>query len=282
MIELLIKAIQKYYKLFFIISILIWAFFASFIIITKVNTGNWFYKDISIEGGKSLIIKPENNINIGILENKLESELKTNVYVRKLVDPITNKLLGIRIDFPYYINETKVLSIVSSMVKVKDYSLFEFSPAMSEELKTMFYAILIAIAFISLVIFLRIRHPIPSITIILSIFYDLTCTLGFFDLFKIPISLASLGALLMIIGYAIDNNIVLATYYLKDRDLRRGLITGWTMWATTIVALLAILLLVQSQIVKEIAQTLFIAEIFDFVAFTFMNTSIYLLFLKEK
>ncbi len=272
----MIELLKKYAKIFFILSIAIWAFFSGIIIYTKIKTGDWFYKDLTLAGGKSILIEYTGKINVNSIENILRKEFG-NVYVREITN-IYNQPIAIKIDLPYNANVTKVLEVLQKFIQIKSYSVYEFSPLLTTELRALLYSIILALAFISAVIFLRIRKMLPSITIILSVIYDLTNTLGLFDLLKIPVSLMTIGAFLMIIGYAIDNNIVLATYYFRDKDLKRGLITGWTMWGTTVAALLAVLLFVKQYVVQQLVLALFVAEIFDFIAFTFLNTSIYILF----
>jgi preprotein translocase subunit SecF len=86
------------------------------------------------------------------------------------------------------------------------------------------------------------RTPVPSFAVILSAFSDIMIALGFMKVAGVELSLGTLAALLMLIGYSVDSDILLTNRVLKRRgtvnDKVSGAIhTGVTMTSTALVAL---------------------------------------------
>jgi preprotein translocase subunit SecF len=70
----------------------------------------------------------------------------------------------------------------------------------------------------SLVVYLMFRDLYPTFTILIGVIFDVIFALGAMGLLGIPLSLASIAAILMLIGYSVDTNILLTI-----RVLKRGL-----------------------------------------------------------
>jgi preprotein translocase subunit SecF len=99
----------------------------------------------------------------------------------------------------------------------------------------------------SIVVFLLFRSPVPSLAVILSAFSDITIALAFMKVAGVELSLGTLAALLMLIGYSVDSDILLTNRVLKRRGtieekVSRAIETGVTMTSTVLVALVAMYL----------------------------------------
>jgi len=107
------------------------------------------------------------------------------------------------------------------------------------------------------------------------------------DLIGIKLSLATLAALLMLIGYSIDTDILLTTELLKSRgreipeSVRTAMKTGLTMSFTTIGALVA-LYIAGTFILEQIAMVLMTGIIVDIFVTWFTNAGILRLWLLRK
>lgn len=102
----------------------------------------------------------------------------------------------------------------------------------------------IGISFIgmAIVVFLIFRTAVPSIAVVLSAISDIAIAVGFMNITGIDLSLGTVAALLMIIGYSVDSDILLTTRVLKRRgtpneNIGRAMHTGLTMTTTTLAAL---------------------------------------------
>ncbi|HET8689477.1 MAG TPA: protein translocase subunit SecF [Methanosarcina sp.] len=103
-------------------------------------------------------------------------------------------------------------------------------------------ALVISFIGMSIVVFLLFRSFVPSFAVILSAFSDIMIAAAFMRVAGIQLSLGTLAALLMLIGYSVDSDILLTNRVLKRRGtvqekVSRAIHTGVTMTSTTLVAL---------------------------------------------
>ena len=103
----------------------------------------------------------------------------------------------------------------------------------------------LAVAFLgmSAIAFLLFRTFVPSIAIVVSAFSDLVIPLAFMALAGIPLSLGTVAALLMLIGYSVDSDILLNNHVLRRQgdfyeSTHRATRTGVTMTVTSMAAML--------------------------------------------
>ena len=102
----------------------------------------------------------------------------------------------------------------------------------------------IAAAFVgmSLLAFLLFRTFIPSIAIVISAFSDIVVPVALMNVFGIQLSLGTVAALLMLIGYSVDSDILLNNHVLRRsggfyESAYRAMETGVTMTVTSISAM---------------------------------------------
>ena len=102
----------------------------------------------------------------------------------------------------------------------------------------------VAVAFVgmSLLVALLFRTFVPSIAIVLSAFSDIVIPIALMNLFDVQLSLGTVAALLMLIGYSVDSDILLNNHVLRRRgdfyeSTHRAMRTGVTMTTTSIVAM---------------------------------------------
>ena len=73
----------------------------------------------------------------------------------------------------------------------------------------------------AIVIFVSFRTFVPAVAVVLSAFADMVMTAATMNIIGIPLSLGTLAALLMLIGYSVDSDILLTNRVLK----RQGKLT---------------------------------------------------------
>jgi preprotein translocase subunit SecF len=134
----------------------------------------------------------------------------------------------------------------------------------------------------SIVVFLAFRTFVPSAAVVLSAFADIVMTAAVMNAVGIELSLATTAALLMLIGYSVDSDILLTMRVLKrqgklDEKLSGAFRTGIIMTTTTLAAVLAMLvvaLLAQITVFAEIALVLLIGLLFDIMNTWLTNAGI--------
>ena len=104
-------------------------------------------------------------------------------------------------------------------------------------------AIVVSFCLMAIVVFLIFRTFVPSVAVVLSAFSDIVIAAAFIVIMGIELSFGTVAALLMLIGYSVDSDILLTTRLLKrrgnlDDKVTSAMTTGLTMTGTTLAALL--------------------------------------------
>jgi preprotein translocase subunit SecF len=107
---------------------------------------------------------------------------------------------------------------------------------------TALYGVGAAFVGMSVVVFLLFRSFVPSVAVIVSAFSDIMIPVALMNLLGIKLSLGTVAALLMLIGYSVDSDILLNNHVLRRRgsfheSVERAMRTGVTMTVTSIVAM---------------------------------------------
>lgn len=102
--------------------------------------------------------------------------------------------------------------------------------------------VLVAFGGMSLLVFAMFRTFIPSIAVVISAFSDVIIPLAMMNLIGIELTLGTVAALLMLIGYSVDSDILLNNSILRRtgdfyESTNRAMRTGVTMTITSIAAM---------------------------------------------
>ncbi|NUN11657.1 hypothetical protein HUU53_03350 [Candidatus Micrarchaeota archaeon] len=178
---------------------------------------------------------------------------------------------------------SQVASIESSSFKEVGSSLSKFFLSKTQEI--IFWSFVLS----AIVVFIVFRKLVPSFAVIFGAVADIVITLGAMSLFDIPLSLASVAALLMLIGFSLDTDVMLTVRVLKRKEgtpVQRAwdsLKTGFMMNVTTITAfgvLLLLSLFLQIPTYYQIGAVAVIGGIVDFIA-TWCGNAIIILWSLE-
>jgi preprotein translocase subunit SecF len=106
-------------------------------------------------------------------------------------------------------------------------------------------AILFSFLGMAIVVFLIFKTFVPSVAVVISAFADIAFAAAMMDVFGIALSMGTVAALLMLIGYSVDTDILLTTRLLKRKGelndkIKDAMKTGMTMTLTTLAALIAL------------------------------------------
>jgi len=277
------KFYDKNYKKFLLITAALIAFCFVFIIVFHVQNGDFIHKDISLAGGTSVTIY-NSSLNVNQLKQDLPQYLG-EVDIRSIKDLVTQEQKAVIIETGKSSDVAKqALESYLGYNLTEKNSTFEFT---NSSLGGSFYrqlliAILIAFAFMSIVVFIIFRTFVPSAAVVISAFADIFMTLVIVDLMGMKISTAGIIAFLMLIGYSVDTDILLTTRVLKrDEGSINGRIfkafkTGMTMSITSLVAVLSALIITSSfsSVLSQIFTVLAIGLGFDLFNTWVTNASI--------
>jgi len=139
-----------------------------------------------------------------------------------------------------------------------------------------------AFAGMSVLIFVMFRSFVPSIAVVASAFSDVMIPLAMMNLLGIDLSLGTIAALLMLIGYSVDSDILLNNSILRRsgnfyESTSRAMRTGVTMTLTSIAAMAVMTVLAWLfgiQIMTAIGLILVIGLLADLMNTYLLNVSL--------
>ncbi|MBU0590926.1 hypothetical protein KKF81_01800 [Candidatus Micrarchaeota archaeon] len=138
---------------------------------------------------------------------------------------------------------------INKHVRYTSISVQTVSPVLSSHFIDKVASVVLFSAILSVIlVFLFFRAIIPSIAVLTGAFSDIVIALGAMGLFGIPLTLPSFAALLMLVGFSLDTDILLTTRMLKRRGDPRenahdAMKTGLTMSVTGLIAFGALFIL---------------------------------------
>ena len=283
MFEGLKKVYEEKYKLLMLIPFLL--LFLSIVQIgfQYAQTGEFMHRGVSLKGGISVAV-PNHFMPTHDLELILLKEFPNgDISVRSIADT------GLLIDASDVSQEELIKALEKQFGKLDDYSVGEIGSSLGDSFfKETFFALLLAFLFMGIVVFITFRVPIPSLAVILAAFSDIVVTLAVVNVLGFKMSSAGIAAFLMLIGYSIDTDILLSTRVLKRKEgtvmdrVHGAIKTGMTMTTTTLVALIAGLLISNSDTIFQIMFILFIGLMVDMPMTWIQNVGLLRWYLEKK
>ncbi len=188
--------------------------------------------------------------------------------------------------------QSNLVSAISNVVPFKSYSYQDITVLQSsyflQQLETI---IIVAFILISIIVFIIFRSVVPSFAVVFGAANDMIVAIGAMALFKIPLGVASIGGLLMLLGYSIDTDVLTAIRILKrhegtpEQRAYGSMKTGLTMTLTAIVSFAVLFSISYIEYVPtyyEIAGVVLFGLIADLATTWLGNASIILMYANRK
>lgn len=263
------EKILESYKPLILIPVIITILALALIATNGLNEG------IDLKGGSIVSLQLEKSISQGDLKTTIQNGIGiSDVTVSESGNQATVEVGG----------AADVVKFADSINGIATINSFRSVGALlsKQALTQVYWAIAFAFIFMSITVFIIFRDFVPSIAVILSAFVDIIVAVGGMSLFGIPLSVASVGAILMLIGYSVDTDILLTTRLLKRKEgtinerAIDAMKTGFTMTGAAIGAMVTLFLVVvflipSAQTLSQIASVLIIGLVADLMATWLMN-----------
>ncbi len=286
------KLYHKYYKLFTLLPLLLILFSGMGLTYQMIaHDGEIVNRGISLTGGLSVTVETSEILNEQEVQNLLQSEFTQNqIRVRVLQD--RGVINGYTIESN--IGEDQRDYFIQSVQDVLQVSIDDVSVELTDSsigeafFTQVIQALIFALIIMGIVVYIAFKKIVPALAIVLAIVIDLIVTLTIFDLTGQYLSAAGVAAFLMIIGYAVDTNILLSSRLLKRADeslddrLAFAFKTGSFMSLTTIATIGMAFLFTNSEIISQIMLILFIGLIVDFITTWMLNAGILRWYLESQ
>ncbi|GBE55530.1 preprotein translocase subunit SecF [archaeon BMS3Bbin15] len=255
---------------------------AGIIIVVVSYSSGTMPMSIDFKGGTLLTASITGEYPTGI-QSEISSAINYNVKTRVVTSALGNKEIEIFIDSP--LNDSEITLIENILgkrgINEKEIAYNTIQPSLGTQFfEQAMYALLFAFLLMALTVFFRFKTAIPSFAVVLSAFSDIVVTLAAMGLFGIELSKGSLVALLLLIGYSVDTDILLTTRLLVkkkeplDKRIKKSMKTGLTMSITTFSAMFVLYIVSSSRILDDVAAVIMIGMIADMLNTWIQNVAI--------
>ncbi len=288
--EQLQEIYYKHYKKLFYIPLIVVILALGVLVWNYSTTGDIMDKDVSLKGGTTATIYSE--LSFDNLELTLEEKFLEDFTVRELKEFGSDTHIGTVIEVSNVNGDDLKIAleeITNLELNENNFSVEFVGGSLGDSFyKQMAIALLLAYVFMAIVVFIAFRIPMPSFAVIFSAFGDMLCTLAVMDIIGMKLSTAGIAAILLLVGYSVDTDILLTTKLLRRGEgtlfsrLIESMKTGLTMTATSFVALGIAYLLASSFVLKQMFLIIMIGLIFDVIMTYSMNAGLMIWYLKKK
>ncbi|MDD5418182.1 MAG: hypothetical protein PHW96_04880 [Candidatus Nanoarchaeia archaeon] len=283
----------KHYKRFLLLPMILLTVFSSVLIYNWALTGELLRKDFSLKGGVTATFYTEKQVDMYEFERYLEAETGYDVGVRDIRDVITNEVKGFSIVGDVNLDIENLKTLIENWIEEPlgedNYSSGKQSSTLGEKFFSDAIVIfLIAFVLMSIIVFFSFKNLVSASTIILSTLTDIVCVLGLMNLLGMDVSIATLGGILMIVGYSTDSDIYMSTYMWKRKEneltdrMKHVFRTQSMMFITAFVAFTVMFWFSSVDMIKHIAFVLLLGLIFDFINTWFGTSALQRIYLERK
>ncbi len=280
----------EHYKKLFLIPIILVVLALGILVMNYVQTGDIIDKDVSLKGGITVTVYSTENFD-GLEEYLIET-LNIELNVRELSEFASDVRIGFVVETSNA-DEEELLTAIEDYVGFEltsdNYSLEIVGSALGESFyQQMLVAIGLAFLFMAIVVLITFRSFIPSFAVVFAAFSDMVITLAILSLMGVNLSTSGIAALLLLIGYSIDTDILLTTKVLKRKEgkvvdrLIGAMKTGLTMTCTTLAALGVAFFVSTSLVLKQMFMVIIIGLLIDVIVTYAMNAGVLVWYAKKK
>jgi len=236
-------------------------------------------ESVDLKGGTMAEVTLNHQMSNDQITSQIQSALHVNEV--KIISNSNNKAtieLSDKVDVGQFKQALNGIGTVTSYNTV--------GPVLSQEaMNQVYWALLFAFIFMAITVFFVFREIVPAFAVILSALFDIIYAAGGMALLNVPLSIASVGALLMLIGYSVDTDIMLTTRLLKRKNgtvverATEAMKTGLTMSIAAIAAMVVLyvvtdIFMPQAKTLSEISMVLILGLVADIINTWFMNLGI--------
>jgi len=276
---MLYEKFEKHWKIWLWIPIILLILSVGVISNNIVAKGSFMERDIELTGGKSITFEVA-SVDVDVIKSQLPyakvhvtSGVGKNLIIEMSVDKDEGEIIDIISRHASVIGSPTVRTVGPSIGNI----FFQQTQI----------ALVIAFILMAITVFILFRSIVPSLIVILAATADIVITIAVLSILGVALSLAVIAALLMVIGYSVDTNMVLTSELLKGRGsvsagIKRAMKTGLTMTSTIFVALVAMYFLSGSLIIEQIALVLIIATLLDVPTTWMTNAGVLRYWLKKR
>lgn len=262
----------KYWKPLMFFTLILLVASSAVLISNLLTKGSILDRDTELSGGKM--------ISMEVASADLPAIAAEIPYASvRMASGQTKNLI---VEIPFDKDESAVIEIVKKHADViGEPSLRTVGPVLGDIFfQQAMFALAVAFLAMVVIVFMLFRSLVPAGIVILAAVTDITVSLGILHLIGVKLSLPVIAALLALIGYSVDTDILLTSEILKTgrkniaESIDKAMRTGLTLTGTTLVALLAIYFVSGSVVLQQISLVMMIGLLVDVPATWFTNAGL--------
>lgn len=250
------------------------------------TTGDFIHRGVSLKGGV-VITAPAVVIDAAVLESELKGQFRNaDLQVRRL-----SATQGISVEASDVSPDALVGKVRESLGNLApdQYSVEVIGSSLGKSFfRELFFSVGLAYLLMGVVVLLVYRTIVPSAAVITAAFCDMLVTIAVYNLTGRTMSSAGIAALLMLIGYSVDTDMLLTSRVLRRKEgtvmdrVYSALKTGLTQVSTTLAAILVALMITQSEVIREVMIVLLIGLIVDVPMTWIQNVAMLRKYMERK
>ncbi len=280
----------SHYKAGLIVTSMLLIFALGVLFNSYIATGEFVPRGIDFKGGSEIVVPiTSESVDLAKLQASATKSLSGDVTVKEAKG--TQTMLIFNSEAP--ISKENISAFLDSEGISYDSDSISLQ-SVGATLGTAFWsqakmAIVAAFFIMAGVVFYVFRSPVPSLAVVAAGVSDFVFAAAMMDVIGLKLSLATLAALLITIGYSVDTDILLTTRVLKRQDehsvderIKSSMKTGVTMTLSAIAAMAVLYFVSTSAVLSEIALVIIFGLVADLPFTWIQNVGILKLYLQRK
>jgi len=271
--DLYMNFINSNYKRILIVNIVLFMIFLGYVLYNYILYGRVFDLSVEITGGY-LIILPS-KMGVETLKSLL---IRVNAIDYNLYQTGGKIYIEAReLNKDVFVKELENYGITESEITIQ-----QFSSYIGEIIfKHLVLLLIISTLIVSFVIWIRFRDKRPVSGIISVILWDFISVIALIKLLGIKVGSIGLVTLIGILGFAIDNNILLATNIFQEKEksfedrVKMSLKVSLLMELFIVLVVIPLYLLVDLPVIREFSLIWLLIVLTDSYSYLFLNIPIY-------
>ncbi|MBR9681580.1 MAG: MMPL family transporter [Candidatus Altiarchaeota archaeon] len=278
------KWYSRNYKKLIILPILAFLLTSLIFVNNYRTTGELFQKDIDLSGG----------IVATLYLSELPVDLRATfeaqeVTVREIHSVANGNLVAVILEAGPTTEAEEIEALLNQTAPGIEYDLRSVGPSMGESFMTSAKkAVIISFILMGIILAAIFRQPIVALTVIVSGFLNVYEAAALMTLFGIKLSPHTIGALLMLMGWGVDSEVLFDSKIFKGsggkaiENALEAMKTAMTMSAAVFAILIALYVVSSARMIKEIALVLLLGALFDIINTWFQSLSMVLWFVERQ
>jgi len=274
----------KHYRALMVIPLVVFMASVGAFFVTYQQTGGLFKLDIDLSGGNVF------TVYTSFIPTGAKATFENMGLGFKEIHSYDNSdLIAVAIEGGPELSEKMVKAQINATFPDAAYDVRSVGPSMGKSfMKGSIWAVTLGFLAMGAILALIFRKPIVAFTVILSGFLNVFEAAAFMTFLGVKLAPHTIGALLMLMGWSVDSEVLFDTKILKETegDPKKRAVgamkTAMTMSAAIFASLSALYIVSTSTLIKDIALVMMLGAVFDIINTWFQSLAMVLWYAERS